>query len=308
MNLSFVSFPATDKVVLPALLYTPDKPTKKATVWLHGMGDNAVFYKPKLINELAEAHTSKNVAFLAFNNRGAHGSKRLKIADEALPEEDRGFPGGTHYELISDAPKDIDGAVAFMKQQGFDELYLAGHSTGANKICVYDDSASSNPFRKYVLAGTGDDTGMFFRELGAKRFWKAAQQAAKLVSQGKDLDIMPKYSGMYPFSAQSAWDILNPDGAYNTFPFYEHAIERIGQKPLFKEFKAISIPTLTIIGELDEYTSPTGAKAALDTLMGYTPSAMLKQHDFELVRNADHSFHDHETDFAEQMTDWLIRG
>jgi pimeloyl-ACP methyl ester carboxylesterase len=272
------------------------------------MGDNAVFYKPKLINELAKAHTGKGLAFLAFNNRGAHNRKHLKIADETLPEEDRGFYGGTHFELISDAPKDINGAAAFLGGQGFDELYLAGHSTGANKICVFDNSTSSNPFKKYVLAGTGDDTGMFFKELGAKRFWKAVQQAAKLVSEGKGRNIMPKYSGMYPFSARSAWDILNPDGDYNTFPFYEHTTERLGEKPLFKEFKAITMPTLTIIGELDEYTAPAGAKAALDIMLGYTPSAMLKQHDFELVGDADHSFHDHEAEFAEQMTDWLLRG
>ena len=125
MNLEFISFEATDKIVLPGLLYKPDKPTKQATIWLHGMGDNAVFYKPALINQLGKAHCEQGIAFLAFNNRGAHNRKRLKIADEALPEEDGSYQGGSYYELISDAPKDIDGAVRFLKNRGFTKLYFA---------------------------------------------------------------------------------------------------------------------------------------------------------------------------------------
>jgi len=309
MNLSFVSFVATDNVVLPGLFFKPNKQTKKATIWLHGMGDNGIFYKTRLINELAKAHTDQGIAFLAFNNRGAHGSKRLKIADEALSEEDRSFQGGTHYELIKDSVKDIDGAVEFLKQEGYDTLYLAGHSTGANKICVYDAETSSSPFTKYVLAGPGDDNGLFFEALGEKRFWQATKHAAKLIGNDKALDIMPKYSGMYPFSAQSAWDILSPDGAYNTFPFYEQTQERLGSKQLFKEYSAIKLPTLVIIGAEDEYMTTAGGPAkALDTFLHHTSAQMMKHNDFELIDYANHSFYKQEAVFAKQLTDWLVHG
>lgn len=309
MNLSFVSFPATDNVVLPGLFFTPSKPTKKVTVWLHGMGDNGVFYKTKLINELAKAHTDQGIAFLAFNNRGAHSTKRLKIADDTLPEEDRSFQGGTHYELITDSLKDIDGAVNFVKQQGYDQLFLAGISTGANKICVYDSTAKTNSFTKYVLAGPGDDVGLFFESLGQKRYWQALNHSAKLLSADKGLDLMPKYTGMYPFSAQSTWDILNPDGAYNTFSFYEFNTERLGSKKLFKEYTDIKLPTLVIIGEEDEYMNTAGGPSkALDTFLHHTTAQMMKLNDFELVERANHSFHDQETVFAKQVTDWLVHG
>ena len=301
MNLEFISFEATDKIVLPGLLYKPDKPTKQATIWLHGMGDNAVFYKPALINQLGKAHCEQGIAFLAFNNRGAHNRKRLEIADEALPEEDRSYQGGSYYELISDAPKDIDGAVRFLKNRGFTKLYLAGHSTGANKICVYDSQTQHTPFNKYILAGPGDDTGIFFNELGAKKYWAALQHAAKLLKE-KPLQIMPKYTGMYPFSVQSTWDILNPDGNYNTFPYYEYKTERLGKKTLFGEYRNIKKPTLVIIGEDDEFIHAT---EALDTLLHCTDASMIKQHDFELVKKADHSFRGNESVFAQQVVDWI---
>jgi len=305
MNLSFGSFVATDQVKLPGLLFTPDKPTTKAAVWLHGMR-SSVFYNSTWINALGRKLTDEGIALLAFNNRGADDAKRLRLADDApSEEEDSRFQGGSLYELIADCVHDIDGAAAYLQAQGFSELYLLGHSTGANKICVYDAHAKSNPFSKYVLAGPGDDVGLFFAELGEQRFWKALDYAAKAVKH-EPQKVMPKYTGMHPFSAQSAWDILNPDGAYNTFPFYEAKHERLGSKPLFQEYRAITKPTLVIIGEDDQFMETAGGAAgALDILMAQTSNTMLKVNDFMLVPFADHSFHDAEVTFAEKVGDWL---
>jgi alpha-beta hydrolase superfamily lysophospholipase len=158
MNLELVSVLSTDKLLLPGLLYTPDKQTMKAAIWLHGMGDSGTFYNTERINALGHALNQKGIALLGLNNRGAHNRKDLHIADEGLPDEERSYQAGTHYELIRDCVKDIDGAAQFLQERGYSELYLIGHSTGANKVCVYDANAAHNPFSKYVLAGPGDDT------------------------------------------------------------------------------------------------------------------------------------------------------
>jgi len=306
MTLELASFLTTDNLTLPALLYQPDKTTKRAAIWLHGMGDNGIFYRPERINALGKALTKQGIALLGFNNRGAHHAKRLSIADETLPEDDRGYQAGTYYERIADSVYDIDGAVNYLKYRGFAEFYLLGHSTGANKVCVYHAKSQKSPFSKYVLAGAGDDTGLFFASLGAKKFWAALSYAAEAVTSGDGLKIMPKYSGMHPFSAQATWDILNPDGDYNTFPFYEYTDERLGTKPLFTEYKSIDRPTLVIYGEEDEYTSTAGGAAdARDILLEQTSNQMLKQIDFMLVPEADHSFHGHESEFAQRVAEWL---
>lgn len=306
MNLEFISFLSSDKLKLPGLLYRPAKPTRKAAVWLHGMGDNGAFYNPERINALGEALAKNGIALLAFNNRGAHNRKSLHVADETLPEEDQSYKGGTYYELIADCVNDIDGAANFLEEQGFSELYLMGHSTGANKICAYHVRAKKDRFTKYVLAGPGDDLGLFFTELGAKRYWQALRYAAAKIDAGQPMHTMPKYSGMYPFSTQSARDILDPDGAYNTFPYYEALNGQIGKKPLFKEYREIDKPTLVIIGQEDEYmATANGADGALKILMEHTSNAQLKHTDFVTVAAADHGFHDHEQEFAEKVSDWL---
>ncbi len=308
MKLEFVSLHSTDRLKLPGLLYTPDKPTKKAAVWLHGMGDSGMFYGPTRINALGKALTEKGIALLAFNNRGALARKSLYIDDETLPKEQRHFQAGTYYELIADCVHDIDGAVRFLKEQGYSELYLMGHSTGANKVCVYDARTKQNPFTKYVLAGPGDDSGLFYDEIGERRFWQALRYAHKAVREGKGECLMPKYTGMYPFSAQAAADILDPDGNYSTFPLYEATTKRLGKKPLFAEYKNITKPLLVVYGENDEYTyTGGGTAAALAVFRDFTNPKALKVSDFVAVPETDHGFHGQEELFAKTVATWLTK-
>lgn len=308
MNLQFVSLLSTDKLKLPGLLYTPDKPSKKAAVWLHGMGDSGMFYNPERINALGEALTGKGIAMLAFNNRGAHDSKSLFIDDESLPEDERRYLAGTHYEKIADSVHDIGGAVKFLKGQGYSELYLMGHSSGANKICVFDAGSKSNPFKKYVLAGPGDDSGLFYNELGEKKFWLALRYAKESIKQNQPEQVMPKYTGMYPFSAKAGTDILDPDGDYNTFPLYEATAKRLGKKALFKEYARIKKPILVIYGENDEYTyTGGGTQQALDIFRTFTNPEARKHSSFEIVPATDHGFHNQEKVFARLVADWLAK-
>jgi len=305
-NLELVRLSSSDKLLLPGLLYTPEKPTKKAAIWLHGMGDSGVFYSPALPNAIGKSFTAKNIAVLAFNNRGAHNSKTLRIDDESLPEEEQRYQGGTYFEKIADCIKDIDGAVAFLREQGYSTFYLLGHSSGANKVCAYHAGAKANPFSKYVLVGPGDDSGSYYEELGKKKFWQTFDYARHLIAKGQSLHIMPQSSGMHPFSAQATADILDPDGDYNTFPYYEATTERVGHKPLFKEYRSIDRPTLVILGEQEEMMSTAGGpEGAVKILEKYLPSNVQNESAFELVDGGDHSFHGVENIFAERVASWL---
>jgi alpha-beta hydrolase superfamily lysophospholipase len=301
MKLTLVQLLSTDKLKLPGLMYEPDKPTKKAAIWLHGMGDNGMFYNPKRINALGKAITDQGIAFLSFNNRGAHDKKSLNVDGS----EDK-YQGGTHYELIADCVKDIDGAVQFLKDKKYTELYLLGHSSGANKICVYDQKTTSNPFSKYVLAGPGDDVGTQFCDMDATQFEQTLAGAKELKKAGKGLEIMSESSGMWPFSAQSAYDIMNPNGAYNTFPFYEVAARRLGSKTPFEEYRHIRIPTLVVFGENDEYAYTAGSVSdALIMFEDNTHESIIDDCGFLTISGADHGLHDAEDAFAISVAAWL---
>lgn len=258
MNLEAIILNSTDNLELPGILYSPEKTSKKAVIYLHGNGDSGVFYNIRKSNALGSELASQGIAFLAFNNRGARYKKKLIVAGSGEPGHEEHVMGGAHYELIEDCVKDINGAIEFLESKGFEEFYLLGFSTGANKICVYDQLVKRNKIAKYIHAGPGDDSGLFYNEIGEKRFKLSLQYAARMLRLGKPFKIMPKYSGMHPFSAQSAYDILDPDGPYNTFPYFEATTKRLGKKTLFKEYKNITKPQLVVFGEFDEYTYTGG--------------------------------------------------
>ncbi len=301
MTLEFVQLLSTDKLILPGLLYAPDKSTKRAAIWLHGMGDNGMFYNPGRINALGQALTDRGITLLSFNNRGAHEKKLLSI--DGSEEQ---YIGGTHYELIRDCVHDIDGAVTYLKAKKYTELYLLGHSTGANKICVYDQKTTQTPFTKYVLAGPGDDVGGAYTALGDVKFNATLALAKDLAKSGNSHKVMSEDSGMYPFSAQSAYDIMNPNGDYNTFPFYEVATKRLGSKALFEAYRKIRTPTLVVFGENDEYASTAGSVSdALIMLEDNTHESIVDDCGFLTIADADHGFHGAYDRFASSVADWL---
>lgn len=302
------TFLATDSVVLPGLLYEPKAPSNEIVIWLHGMGDSGVFYSPKRITALARELTQRGVSLFAFNNRGAHNSKTLRKDNPELDKKDQRYQAGTYFELIKDCVADINGAVAFLKEQGYTSFHLAGHSTGANKICVYDDLSTDNPFSRYVLAGPGDDVGLMYESLGKKTFRKALDYANQKIRSGRPLHVMPQYTGMHPFSAQSAADILDPNGSYNTFPYYESVHGKLGGKKFFREYQKINKPMLVIAGSEDEAAATAGgAKEALALLKSNTNQAILAESDFQIVADTDHSFHGSEDAFAEKVALWLTK-
>src|SRR3954454_1357462 len=153
-----VRFEATDGVALAGVLYEPRRASKRVIVWLHGGGGASIF-ESRRTNLLAATFIERGIAFFPFNNRG---SGIVRRAGKNL--------GGSAFERIRDCVADIDGAIRELWRRGYRDITLAGHSTGANKIAVYDHYKPRNRARRYVLLGGGDDTGWLYKELGARRF------------------------------------------------------------------------------------------------------------------------------------------
>ena len=221
MSPKLVEFSTKDKLLLPGLLYEA-KDSKKAVIYLHGNGSSSVFYDEKEKRVLPNEITKKGISFLKFNNRGAHIIKKLNIKKENEVER---LKFGCAYEIIRECVLDIDAAVKFFQGLGYKEFYLMGTSTGANKICVYNYYKPDNLFKKYVLICGGDDTGIYYSELGDKRFWKLLKESKEKIRAGKGEEIIESLINTEVFSYKGFYDIANPDGDYNVFPFSETTIQ-----------------------------------------------------------------------------------
>ncbi len=311
---SFVQFKTKDGLSLPGLLFAPFK-TTKAAIYLHGFSGSA-FYIHDFT--LEEEFTKNNIALLRFNNRGAELIKRLTVCTTLCHSRESGnlynwipaYAGktthnvnkffGASLEKIKECIEDIDAAVSFLEQIGYQEIYLIGNSTGANKICVYNYYCPQNKISKYILIAGGDDTGHHYASLGKDKFYQLLKKAKEKIDEGAGEEIICELLPAEIISWQSFLDVADPDGDYNVFPYYEVINNiKLSREPLFRYFQSIKKPSLVVYGELDEYAWGD-AKRIIEILKKYQP-----KFNYKIIPGADHRFQDKKKELAEVIIDWL---
>lgn len=293
-----VSFSATDGVELAGLLYEPGRATDRAIIWLHGSGGASVFDSART-NLLATLLAERKWAFFPFNNRGSHLVRTLRRRVGGKAER---LTGGMAFESIRDCVADIDGAIRFLRQRGYRRFALVGHSTGANKIAVYDHYKPRNPVKQYVLLAGGDDSGGLYESLGARRFASTLARAREMNRSRRGDELAP--AGVAgPMSWRSLYDMMNPDGDYNVFPFLEAMRGlRLSRRAKFRYVQGIRKPALFLYGSEDEYGfgDVSGCVAVLADAIGPKPNV-----EFAIMGGADHGFKGREEELAALIVDWL---
>ena len=282
-----VRFEATDDVALAGLLYEPARATKRAIIWLHGLGGSV--FESRRTNLLAQTFIDRGIAFFPFNNRG---SGLVRRAGSTL--------GGASFERIRDCVADIDGAIRELWHGGYRDLTLAGHSTGANKIAVYDHYKPRNRVKRYVLLAGGDDTGLLYEQRGRRRFESMLIKSRAMVKARRGEELAPRDVSPMIMSWRSLYDMANPNGDYNVFPFMETIRGvKLSRRP-FRFIRAIRKPSLYIYGDRDEFC------------FGDVPRcvAILAEHvndraELLVMRDADHGFSGREEELGTLIAEWI---
>lgn len=291
-----MEFETSDGLNLPGLLYEAQG-SNKIVISLHGNGSASVFYDEKESRDLAIQLTGQGLSLLKFNNRGAHIIKKLNVRKN---EETERIRFGSAYEKIADCVPDIDGAVNYLESLGYEEFYLMGKSTGANKICVYNHYQPTNKISKYILVCGGDDAGGYYSTLGKEKFLRLVQKAKINIDKGKSEEIIKEILPQDIFSWKAFYDIANPDGDYNCFPFLEALGQaKLSTKPLFHYYKEIKTPSLVIYGSEDEFCYGQVPKI-VEILKSLQP-----KFDYKIIEGADHGFTGKKKELAEVITNYL---
>jgi pimeloyl-ACP methyl ester carboxylesterase len=281
-----VRFETEDSIDLAGLLYEPRRKTGRAVIFLHGTGGSSVF-SSRRTNALAEVFLDRRIAFFPFNNRGAHLVMKP------------GLGGGSSHERLRECIYDVDAAVGVLRRAGYRDITIAGHSTGANKIAVYDHYKKRKTIRRYVFLAGGDDTGMLYEQLGARRFRSTLERARKLRSSR---EVAPRSLSPFLMSWRALHDMINPDGDYNIFPFLEASGRvRLSRRPLFRHLKRVEKPSLFVYGENDQYIDDVSEAVKLLT-QGVGPKTNFE---FVIMKDADHGFGRHETELGTLIADWI---
>jgi pimeloyl-ACP methyl ester carboxylesterase len=283
-----VNFEAVDDVALAGLLYEPARATKRAIIWLHGLGGSV--FESRRTNLLARTFIDRGIAFFPFNNRG---SAIVRRAGKDL--------GGAAFERIRDCVADIDSAIRELWRRGYRDLTLAGHSTGANKIAAYDHYKPRNRAKRYVPIAGGDDTGLLYQQLGKRRFETMLIKARAMIKARRGEEIAPQSVSSTMMSWRSLYDMANPNGDYNVFPFLE-AMQgiRLSRRP-FRYVSAIRKPSLYIYGDRDQFCFDDVPRCV----------SILSEHVSEraeliVMGDADHGFSGKEVELATLIADWVV--
>ena len=282
-----VRFEAADDVGLAGLLYEPARATKRAIIWLHGLG--ASVFESRRTNLLAQIFIDRGIAFFPFNNRG---SGLVRRAGSSL--------GGASFERIRDCVADIDGAIRELWRRGYRDLTLAGHSTGANKIAVYDHYKPRNRVKRYVLLAGGDDTGLLHEQLGKRRFESMLIKSRAMIKARRGDELAPRAVSAMMMSWRSLYDVANPNGDYNVFPFMEAMRGvKLSRRP-FRFIRAIRRPSLYIYGDRDEFCFGDAPRC-----VSILSEQVNDRAELIVMRDADHGFSGREEELGTLIAEWI---
>lgn len=271
MKQELVRINSIDEIEQPGILYTPNEDTDKIVIHVHGLNGN--FYENRFLDILAKSYTDKNYAFLTFNNRGRD------FITELLKGNDFTIIGGS-LERFKDCILDIDGVVNWVKEKGYKEIILEGHSYGCNKVLYYYNHRKDDSIKKIVLLAPCDIPSEGKKFLSEEEYKNAKEESTRLVQENKENELID-FSVMAngKIAAGTYFNDFLPNGE-NDFIRYVDGIN--GKSEVLN---SIDIPTLVIFGDVDEcvLTQP------IDVVKEYLKNN-LSNCNIQIIDGADHSY------------------
>ncbi len=269
MNQELIRPYSTDGIQLPGLLYTPDVPTNKIVVHIHGMSGN--FYEDEFNDNLARVYTNNGYAFLPFNNRGMNYITEMHKENEFVIK-------GSSYEFFEDCVLDVEGIVNWVKERGYNHIVLEGHSYGCNKAVYYYTQKQDECVKRIVLLAPCDIPKEVENYTG-KEYQTCISKAKELIENGKEeelIDFCVFANGK--ISAKTFYmDLL-----YNrTCDFFRYR-EREGKSAILNK---IEIPVFIPFGDKDECVLTQPIEEVIDYLQNN-----LKNCEIKVIKDADHAY------------------
>ena len=137
--MKIINFVATDGIELEGILYNCENKTENVILSIHGMSSNCMKKREQII---AKHANENNIDYFCFNNRGSELVKYIRKYIDGKKEKNL---GGTSYEDVLEGYEDITGAIIKLKELGYKNIYLQGHSLGCTKIVyTYNELKDEN--------------------------------------------------------------------------------------------------------------------------------------------------------------------
>ena len=293
--MELINFMATDGVNLEGILYKASSNiSEKIILSVHGMTSNC--FKNRDI-EIAKKANEKGIDYFAFNNRGSEIVKYIEKETEGQPAKEL---AGTAYEDVLEGYEDIVGAIIKLKELGYKNIYLQGHSLGCTKIVyTYNELINNDETEileniKGVILLSLVDIPMALKVYLRDNFKQYLDYAEKLEHENKIYEMMPRESFIHPISVKSFLRYAR-DNKDIDFANYgkDNELEKLNniQVPLFMRW---GNDNEMIIQQADE----------LSTMVNNIITNENKNIDY--IDGANHSYTGKEKELAEQIVEFVL--
>ncbi len=285
-----------DKLVHQGLYAEPKKPSfakasaGKAILWVHGL--SAAFYSEiHLYETVAETCEKQGWGFALFNNRGHDLIAGIRKYDGTLPNGYSYLPAGAGQEIFEDSILDIEAGIEFLVKQGFKEIVLVGHSTGANKVCYFAATQKNPHVIGVVLSGAMSDR--LEKTISPEKRKKDLASMHRLVKNGKGDELLLGYH-FFPITPKRYISLFEPGTNEDTFDYGD-------KKPKLTYFSNIKLPLMVLLAGADEYADrPMG-----DIQNVFDAHATSKQYKSVIIPGALHKFNGKEQEVVETIVSWI---
>mgnify|MGYP002799289473 FL=1 len=197
-----IYFLATDGIKLDGLLSTCKDKTEDIILSVHGMATNCM---KKRETTMAKIANENGIDYFCFNNRGSELVKYTRRYTEGKREKEL---GGTSYEDVLEGYEDITGAIIKLKELGYKNIYLQGHSLGCTKI-VYtynelkDEKDEMVNNIKGIILNSLIDIPRALRIYLRDKFDEYIQYAEEKERNQETSEMMPREAFIHPISVKT---------------------------------------------------------------------------------------------------------
>lgn len=288
-----IEFLATDGIILDGLLYKSKERTNKVILAVHGMSSNCMKKRDQVISEKANEN---NIDYFCFNNRGSELVRYTRRNIEGKKEK---FIMGTSFEDVTEGYEDIVGAMLKLKELGYEEIYLQGHSLGCTKIVYsYNELKEEqddliNMVKGVILLSLVDipQTLKFYLRENFNKYLEYAEEQEK---QNKTNELMPKESFIHPISVKTFLRYAR-DNKEIDFAGY-------GRDTKLEKLNNIDVPLFMRWGNDNEMTLQR-AEELVDIVNNTLKN---ENKDIDYIDGANHGYENREEELAEQIIKFII--
>ena len=289
-----IYFLATDGIKLDGLLYTSKNKTEDIILSIHGMATNCM---KKRETTMAKFANENNIDYFCFNNRGSELVKYIRRYTEGKREKEL---GGTSFEDVLEGYEDITGAIIKLKELGYKNIYLQGHSLGCTKI-VYtynelkDEQDDMVNDIKGIILNSLIDIPRALKVYLRDNFDKYLAYAEEKEKNGQKDEMMPQEAFIHPISVKT---FLRYARDYQEINF-----ANFGEDKELKVLNNIDVPLFMRWGNINEMIVQM-PEELVDIVNRIITNP---NKDIYYIDGANHSYEGKEEELAKQVVEFVKR-